>query len=241
MSNNDKKVYAIRNLGSWYTDEYYHFPLFPHEVEAGHICALFEDKETALQAWKHLEYKAGHEINFSHIIGHQEANYNLEELGFESTDTFWNKLKQMNKDELFAISQKINCHVFFMYEYPADLKLKTLFNLQDKDYDSYDGTTDSDYISNVFLYVNDYIGTRTMNGSLDELSDAPLLLSQLIKNNPNIKYNEDSKTLEINPDEQTLNSVNALLKKPLFEIRYLTIKEIYEIEQTLNSPNNQVA
>lgn len=65
--------------------------------------------------------------------------------------------------------------------------------------------------------------------------------AQLIKDNPNIQYDKKYQRLKIQPDAQTLNSVNALLKKPLFEIRYLTIKEIYEIEQTLNSPNNQVA
>ncbi len=236
MSNNDKKVYAIRNLGSHYGDEYYHFPLFPPEVHAGHICAIFEDKETALKAWKNLEYQASHEINFSHIIGYEGYNFNPKELGFESDDDdfVWQKLLQMNEDELFTFSQKIDCHVFFLYEYPADLKVKTLFNLQDKEYNSYDGTTDQDYISNVFLYADEYIGTQTINGSLEELSDAPLLLSQLINDNPNITYNEENKTLEIAPDEKTLNSVNALLKNPLYEIRYLTIREIYEIEQKLN-------
>ena len=66
------------------------------------------------------------------------------------------------------------------------------------------------------------------------MSDTPQLLLLLIKDNPNIEYNEHYQTLRIKPDEKTLNSVNALLKNPLYEIRYLTIQEIYEIEQTLN-------
>ncbi|HMV60328.1 MAG TPA: hypothetical protein PKC07_03890 [Agitococcus sp.] len=88
-------------------------------------------------------------------------------------------------------------------------------------------------MSNTFLYVNDYISIA-IKGTLEELTDARLLLNQLIEQDPNLNYDNLNKILKIQPVEQSLNSVNALLKNPLYEIRYLTIQEIYEIEQTLN-------
>ena len=69
-------------------------------------------------------------------------------------------------------------------------------------------------------------------GSLSDLSDTPILLSQLIQHNENINYDEDRKLLRIKQlDSSTLNSLNALLKNPL---QFLTIEEIYEIEKSLN-------
>ena len=134
-----------------------------------------------------------------------------------------------------------------MYEYPRDLKIKTLWNTAENKYDISDATTDYDFIPNIFLTsfisTNDFLTDQSsptvdaaiqINGTLDELSDTPLLLSQLIKNDPNIEYSEAYPLLKIKPDEKSLNSVNALLKKPLYEIRYLTINEIYAIEQALN-------
>ena len=120
-----------------------------------------------------------------------------------------------------------------MYEYSAELQMKTLYDLQNCEYLSYDGTAHVDYVSNTFLYVNDYISIA-IKGTLEELTDAPLLLNQLIEQDPNLDYDNLNKILKIQPDEQSLNSVNALLKNPLYEIRYLTIQEIYEIEQTIN-------
>ncbi|MFO1391131.1 MAG: hypothetical protein U1E94_02780 [Agitococcus sp.] len=235
MSDNDRKVYAIRNLCFWYDDEYY-FPLISSDLESGSICAFCVDKQAAIEEWKLLEYEFSHKMDFSNVIGFEECCSYLEDLGIELNRDFYEKLKFMDKDELFDLIQKLDRHVFFMYEYPADLKSKTLFNLIENRFELWDVSTD--HLSNNFLKTNDEVTFITMNGTLEELSDAPLLLLQLIQNNPNIKYDEDSKTLEIAPDEQSLNSVNALLKNPLYEIRYLTIQEIYEIEQTLNPPNN---
>ena len=167
------------------------------------------------------------------MIGYDGITFNAKEYGIESVESLWEKLQNMNADELFKFSQQVNCYVFFMYEYSAELKMKTLYDLQNCEYLSYDGTTHVDYVSNTFLYVNDYIRI-SIKGTLEELTDAPLLLNQLIEQDPNLDYDNLNKILKIQPDEQSLNSVNALLKNPLYEIRYLTIQEIYEIEQTLN-------
>ncbi len=233
MKHNDKKIYVIRNLGFMYDDEYY-FILIPPNIDeyAGQICAVFENGEMARQKWKSLEYDFSHEMDFENVIGFEESIYNLEQLGIDQNRDFYEKLKLMNEDELFNLIEKLDRHVFYMYEYHADLKVKTLFNLIENSFEFYDVSTD--HLSNNFLKTNDEVTMITINGTLEELSDAPMLLSQLINGSPDITYNENTKTLSINPEQHSLNSVNALLKNPLYEIRYLTINEIYAIEQTLN-------
>ncbi|HNJ86847.1 MAG TPA: hypothetical protein PKU92_09715, partial [Agitococcus sp.] len=96
---------------------------------------------------------------------------------------------------------------------------------------------DNEHDSRANIFLTTFLSKDNaipLSGKLSDLSDTPQLLLLLIKDNPNIEYNEHYQTLRIKPDEKTLNSVNALLKNPLYEIRYLTIQEIYEIEQTIN-------
>ena len=71
-----------------------------------------------------------------------------------------------------------------------------------------------------------------LKGTLEELSDTPLLLQCLIEENPDIKfYPPDSLKLQF----KDLAQVNALLKKPIKkEVRYLSIEEIYQLEKSLN-------
>ena len=76
-------------------------------------------------------------------------------------------------------------------------------------------------------------------GSLSDLSDTPILLSQLIQQEENLNYDEDRKFLRIQQlNISTLNSLNALLKNP---IQCLNIEEIYEIEKSLNQNNTKEA
>lgn len=89
---------------------------------------------------------------------------------------------------------------------------------------------DDPLLNHVYPPVNSF--NFTLNGSLSDLSDTPILLTQLIQHNENINYDEDRKFLRIKQlDSSTLNSLNALLKEP---IQCLTIEEIYQLEQQLN-------
>ena len=62
-----EKIYVIRHLSFWYTDEWYQ-PMIDIENHAGHITNLFEDKEEAIQAWKQREYDFSHLAKFSNIL-----------------------------------------------------------------------------------------------------------------------------------------------------------------------------
>ena len=234
--NNDKKVYVIRNLGFMYDDEYY-FPLLTSDSEEGQICALLEDKESAIHAWKRLEYEFSHQYEFINVYQYDGFGYELEQIGIELDNIFFDKVKRMNQDELFDIIYKLKRNVYFLYEYPADLKVKTQWNITKNDYDIYDEFSFGDGVidpKKTLITWLDSTRVIIIRGTLEELTDAPLLLNQLIEQDPNLDYDNLNRILKIQPDEQSLNSVNALLKNPLYEIRYLTIQEIYEIEQTLN-------
>ncbi len=177
--NNDRKVYVIRTLGFGYTDEYY-YPLFNPDSNEGHVCAVFEDKQTALKEWKRLEYEFSHQMSFENVTEFDQLFFFLERLGIDSNKAFFENLHVMNQDELFELIEKLERHVFYMYEYPADLKLKTLFNLTENRFESWDATEElwdgTEGLSNNIIITYDNITEITINGTLEELSEAPLLL-----------------------------------------------------------------
>ena len=74
-----------------------------------------------------------------------------------------------------------------------------------------------------------------LKGSFEDLSEQPVLLQALIKNNKALKYNNKSQTLTILQgwEEEGLYAVNPLLKQPLFEIKEISLDEIQTIEKEL--------
>ena len=89
-------------------------------------------------------------------------------------------------------------------------------------------------------YIDDYWQEETVNqffddlnleqkGTLEELSDAPALLEQFIKENSWLSYENQGLKIENDADEDTFNrikSLNALLKQPIFEIRQVTLEQL---------------
>jgi hypothetical protein len=90
--------------------------------------------------------------------------------------------------------------------------------------------------TNVRTIFADYdYGDIELKGSFEDLSEQPVLLQALIKNNKALKYNNKSQTLIILQgwEEEGLYAVNPLLKQPLFEIKEIEIEEIQRIEKDL--------
>ena len=237
-----EKIYAIRHLSFFYTDEWYE-SLIDYTDHTGHITDLFDNKEDAVSQWKQLEYDFSHKVHFENIM---YCEYSHEE--FHGQEDL---LAQKSVDELFEIIQKLQCHVYGLYEYPKQLKQLVLFNQKSQQYDFCDLRMDDDDVeSNIFIPSN-FIKDSPLNdeilpsihdiviehdidlkGTLEELSDTPLLLQHLIEENPDIRfYAPNSLKIQF----KDLAQVNALLKKPIEEeARYLTIEEIYQIEKQLN-------
>ena len=238
-----EKIYAIRHLSFFYTDEWYE-SLIDYTDHTGHITDLFDNKEDAISKWKQLEYSFSHKVDFYNILYCEYSDG-------DDTDDQKELLAQKSVDELFEIIQKRECHVYGLYEYPKQLKQLVLFNKKSQQYDFCDLRMDDDDVdSNIFIPSN-FIKNSPLNdeisppihdifiehnidlkGTLEELSDTPLLLQCLIEENPDIKfYPPDSLKLQF----KDLAQVNALLKKPIKkEVRYLSIEEIYQLEKSLN-------
>ena len=79
-------------------------------------------------------------------------------------------------------------------------------------------------------YETDWVA----RGSLDGLSDNPVLLGQLIDSTKGLNYNEAKKRLTIvNPRKGNVAALNKLLKDPIFEIREMDAKSIKQLEDEM--------
>ena len=237
----EEKIYALRNSSFWYDDEFF-FNLMNSNDHIGHITAIFEDKEQAIQEWKRLEYEFTHKINFNNFM-REDISFNIEEILPHRT---WNDLKNLDIEELFTVLHHNDIHAYYLYEYPKQIKQGVAWDNSENNYHFSDACTEYDFRKNYFIdatFINDdplliHVSPSVdsfifiLYGSLSDLSDTPILLSQLIQQEENINYDEDRKLLRIKQlDSSTLNSLNALLKNP---IQCLNIEEIYEIEKSLN-------
>mgnify|MGYP000632681399 FL=1 len=237
----EEKIYALRNSSFWYDDEFF-FNLMNSNDHIGHITAIFEDKEQAIQEWKRLEYEFTHKINFNNFM-REDISFNIEEILPHRT---WNDLKNLDIEELFTVLHHNDIHAYYLYEYPKQIKQGVAWDNSENNYHFSDACTEYDFRKNYFIDATFIKDDPLLNhvspsvdsfifilyGSLSDLSDTPILLSQLIQQEENLNYDEDRKLLRIKQlDSSTLNSLNALLKNP---IQCLNIEEIYEIEKSLN-------
>ena len=115
-----EKIYAIRHLSFFYTDEWYE-SLIDYTDHTGHITDLFDNKEDAISKWKQLEYSFSHKVDFYNILYCEYSDG-------DDTDDQKELLAQKSVDELFEIIQKRECHVYGLYESPKQLKQLVLFN-----------------------------------------------------------------------------------------------------------------
>ena len=244
----EEKIYALRNSSFWYDDEFF-FNLMNSNDHIGHITAIFEDKEQAIQEWKRLEYEFTHKINFNNFM-REDISFNIEEILPHRT---WNDLKNLDIEELFTVLHHNDIHAYYLYEYPTQIKQGVAWDNSENNYHFSDACTEYDFRKNYFIdatFIKDdpllsHVSPSVdsfifiLYGSLSDLSDTPILLSQLIQQEENLNYDEDRKLLRIKQlDSSTLNSLNALLKDP---IQCLNIEEIYEIEKSLNQNNTKEA
>ncbi|WP_417210740.1 hypothetical protein [Acinetobacter venetianus] len=152
--------------------------------------------------------------------------------------------KSLTDDEIHDLTIKLDRNIYELIEYPKNFKCYVTWLPNKNSYMLSDDTTEYDPYSNIALEWHSFDDTRPedrqnkvpiiLGGTLEELSDTPLLLERLIEQDQNLTYSTEYKCLNIMPHEATINSVNALLKKHFFEIQCLSIEEIFKIEQQLN-------
>jgi hypothetical protein len=71
------------------------------------------------------------------------------------------------------------------------------------------------------LYYSLLLPQQPISGTLEQLSDQPLLLQSFLNTTMGIDYLYNSQTIQITHhfDKENYGALNALLKQPLFEIR----------------------
>lgn len=239
----EDKVYILTYSGYQYNDEYYS-PSY-----GGRICHLLYNRDEAIQVWKKLEIDFQHENRYN-PLAFEECSGDINSLGLDF-DTIYDNYHEhkLTDDEIFNVTVKLNRHIYELIEYPKDLKCYIAYFSDQNKYSFSDETTEWDNQSNLhltFTHVTNsnacFISSKalcekrpiSLRGTFEELSDSPLLLERLIEQDKNLEYVIRTKCLNIIPNQNSINSLNALLKKPFFEIKCLSIEEIFKIEKQLN-------
>jgi hypothetical protein len=87
--------------------------------------------------------------------------------------------------------------------------------------------------NHLFKYqLDEYLSP--LKGTLDELSESPGILKSIISKSKCIKFNESKNVIKISAaGADEIFALNEVLKKPIFEIRILSLEEILKIEEEL--------
>jgi hypothetical protein len=151
----------------------------------------------------------------------------------------------MSDADVLELAQLANLQIFHVFEVPADGGFLALWLPEQKHYiGTYTGTTPLDivYQLSIDAFMEDYIPyqisfvfPKSWNGTYEDLSNTPMLLRQFVSSQQHMAYDDATQTLSFTaPDSNPVSYVsipdlfalNALLKKPVFEIRKLTVQEL---------------
>lgn len=244
--------YIIRQNNFSYNDEYYS----TYDPQLGHIQAIYEDKEEAEQAYKSLvvealyqqdnlyDYNGDTEIAQQAYAFVVENNIEVELEEDEDLDDLdeFETLPEMSEDDAFKFAQESGLLWYQLIEFEDDQPIYILWSIEEQDYvkGEYNNTFDSldenftDLDNNIIAVLfEEYFEEQIFNGNLDEISDSPELLKNLLQTISAVTYDagENSMT-DIDWDELSfvqLKSINSLLKLPIFEIRQITLEQLNKI------------
>ena len=244
--------YIIRLNNFSYNDEYYS----TYDPQLGHIQAIYDNKEEAEQAYKTLVVEALYQQdNFYEYNGDTELaqqayqfvvdnNIEVELEDDEDLDDLdeFETLPEMSEDDAFKFAQESGLLWYQLIEFEDDQPIYILWSVEEQDYlkgeynntfDSQDenfADLDSDCFDGLF---EDYFEQNIFNENLDDLSESPELLKNLLPSIAAVTYDSDENSItEIDWDDLTfvqLKSINALLKQPIFEIRQVTLEQLHKI------------
>ena len=244
--------YIIRLNNFSYNDEYYS----TYDPQLGHIQAIYDNKEEAEQAYKTLVVEALYqqdnlyEYNGDTELAQQayqfvvDNNIEVELEDDEDLDDLdeFETLPEMSEDDAFKFAQESGLLWYQLIEFEDDQPMYILWSVEEQDYlkgeynntfDSQDenfADLDSDCFDGLF---EDYFEQNIFNENLDDLSESPELLKNLLPSIAAVTYDSDENSItEIDWDDLTfvqLKSINALLKQPIFEIRQVTLEQLHKI------------
>ena len=246
--------YMIRYNDFGYNDEWY----MTDEATLGSIKAIYNDYTEAEKTYKALVAQAlyDHDLcNFDIFNGYasddlyeQIDNFILEKTGEEFDGE---SLPEMSEEDAFEFA-KLSGLLHFQLIKIDDSKPFSVILLREKNEYVYAETatnsvlltSQSDNPLFDFNFKEEYWREqtitnffnelpKTLTGSLSKLSDSPTLLQELITF-LGLVYHESAQQLRIDTlfyenQFDSLRSLNALLKQPLFEIQQITIEELAQL------------
>ncbi|WP_414631681.1 hypothetical protein [Acinetobacter venetianus] len=244
-------TYVIREKYFGYNDEVFY-------VSGNRINKVFQDKEQAEAAYKQLEINGARDFALYEVESLFDADEallkqlddfvfshcgeHIYQEGEVSRDTL---PESLSDEDTFEFIRLADMHKFQLVQFEHEAKFYALWSVKKQQWvEEYDefftGLAYADQPeqlkTNVRAIFVDYdYEDIQLKGSLEDLSEQPVLLQALIKNSKALKYNNKSQTLTILQgwEEEGLYAVNSLLKQPLFEIKEISLEEIQTIENEL--------
>ena len=146
----------------------------------------------------------------------------------------------LNEDDLLEFGEFAGMRAYKLIEFDDKPVFYALYNPREKDFvknfdEYFEGLVygnSQDEVNGMmaeYAYGADYVG----RGSLEDLSDNPVLLKQLIDSSKGVNYDSSKKKLTLNYNAENAAALNDLLKQPIFEIREMDAEAIKKIEDEL--------
>lgn len=201
------------------------------------------DRSELLEHWKVLEYQYAHHSHWLQITNNENPLYANEifqkiirkhNLPIENAEQFYHLdqrvdqiLTELTKDDLFELVISLDANMFECIEYQEDIKFYVLWDQQENDYQINDLNIPEIEPPQIFLSKTESLQSlvssyalqekipNSINGTLKQLSDTPLILQSIIEQNKCFEF-EDNELRIHQPETDALIAINAVLKNPLF-------------------------
>ena len=252
----NNKVYALKQRSFMFNDDNYGQVI---KDLYGAILQKSNDQIALREIWKNLERQFFNENSHLYITQNENnlldnqsfhkiaEKYALDlknhhEIDVELDDKIYEFLCKINDDELLAILIESDASIFTCIEFNEQTQMFVLWNADTNDYFINDANYPELEPPQVFLTKAQSLESllvdfnllddipKNIHGSLEQLSETPLLLKSVIDQNKCFKFKNNE--LSINePDAQTLIAINAVLREPLFHYKVLTLDAIITIEK----------
>ena len=243
-------TYVIRAKYFGYNDEVFY-------VAGNRIANVFDNKQQAELAYKKLEIDGARDFALYEV----ESLFDADEALLQQLDDFvYSRCGEhiceegdisddvlpvsLSDDDTFEFIQLAGMQKFQLVEFENQVKFYGLWSVKKQrwveEHDEcfagliYSESLDA-FKSKVEHIFADYdYDAIQLKGTLEQLSEQPLLLKALLATESGLSYDENTQTLTIGAwQEDALYAINPLLKQPIFEIKEIGLEEIQTIEKEL--------
>lgn len=240
--------YVLRSYCFGYNDENFY-------VNGWQIGKIIDNREEAESTYRKLQLDYLRQIDLSEheyvFNGSQKYLEKIDKYLHEKTgkhvlegdyvDSNRELHMELSDDDLFAFGEFADMRAYKLIEFDDEPVFYALYNPREKDFvkyydESFEGLVYGNSQEEVngliadYAYDADFVG----RGTLESLSDNPVLLKQLIDSAKGIKYSEAKKKLTVaHTDGNSAAALNELLKEPIFEIREMDAQSIKKLEDEI--------